>query len=144
MRMPATEGVSLLTYCSFKRFASLLLGAEYVFYWNVVSHTMLLRLFNEQPIFMLDRGHLVRNVKPLYGRVVDWYYQGLEPIYLDQELTLDPELLASLASGYRERASQISAGMRRSPSPERMIGAIFKEELTRPPNVKCAGPGETA
>src|SRR5262249_55436140 len=82
------DRVTLMTLLSFRRFSALLLGAEYVFYWNALSHSMFMRLFNEQPTFLFDRGHLVRNVTPLYEQIVRWYYQGWEPVYLDSRQPL--------------------------------------------------------
>ena len=115
------DQITLLTFCPFKRFSALLLNAEYVFYWNALSHSMFLRLFNQQPVFLFDRGHLVRNVIPLYERIVDWYYQGWEPVYLDQKQPLDAAVLEPLADAYRQGAREIDPHMRRSPSPEAMI-----------------------
>jgi tetratricopeptide (TPR) repeat protein len=115
------EGVTLLTFCPFKRFSALLLNAEYVFYWNALSHSMFLRLFNGLPVFLFDQGHLVRNVVPLYERIVDWYYQGWEPIYLDQEQALDPAALAPLAEDYRRAADAMAAPLRRSPPPAALL-----------------------
>jgi hypothetical protein len=116
--------VTLLTYCSFKRFSALLLSAEYAFYWNSVSHSMLLRLFNRAPVFQFDKGHLVRNVKPLYERVVDCYYQGWDPIYLNQAEDLDPAQLAVLADQYRRAAQNVVKLLKRSPTPVGMIRTI--------------------
>ena len=120
------DGVTLSTFCPFKRFSALLLSAEYVFYWNVLSHSMFLRLANELPVFLFDRGHLVRNVIPLYGRIVDWYYQGWDPIYLDPGQELRVEHLGRLADQYRTAAREITAHWRRSPSPEQMIDRLSR------------------
>ena len=119
------EGVTLMTFCPFKHFSALVLSAEYVFYWNMLSHSMFLRLFNGLPVFLFDRGHLVRNVTPLHERIVDWYYQGWDPIYLDQEQALRPEHLKVSASRYREAAIDVNTRMRRSPAPELMIEQLL-------------------
>jgi tetratricopeptide (TPR) repeat protein len=120
-RWSVLEGVTLLTFCSFPRFSALLLSAEYVFYWNALSHSMFLRLLNEQPVFLFDRGHLVRNVTPLYERIVAWYYQGWDPIYIDpgQDLRVAP--LDAMADRYRQAARDVVSRLRRSPLPAEMI-----------------------
>lgn len=123
-RIAGTEAVTLMTFCPFKRFAALLLSAEYAFYWNAVSHSMLLRLFNKLPVFLFDRGHLARSVIPLYERSVDWYYQGWEPIYLDLGQELSVEGLAEPARQYREAAQEVSKHLRRAPPPDRMVERI--------------------
>jgi tetratricopeptide (TPR) repeat protein len=126
-RWSVLKGVTLLTFCPFTRFAALLLSSEYAFYWNALSHSMFLRLFNERPVFLFDRGHLVRNVTPLYGRIVAWYYQGWDPIYLDPEQDLRAAPLGALADEYRQAAQNVVAGLRRSPSPAGMIEQLLRE-----------------
>jgi tetratricopeptide (TPR) repeat protein len=124
-KMPPTPGVTLLTFCPFRTFLTLLLDAEFAFYWNVVSHSMLLRLMNQRPFFMFDRGHLVRNVTPLEERVVDWYYQGRAPIMLRQERGLDLDELEALARDAASAVGQVARGLSRAPTPEAMVGGIL-------------------
>ena len=124
-RMPRADGVDVLRYCSFRRLISLLLTAEYAFYWNAVSHSLLIRLFNRLPVILFDKGHLVRNVRPMYRRVVDWYYQGWEPKFLDHRRPLALEVLEEHAADYRRAADRILQGFRRAMAPEEMIQAIL-------------------
>ncbi|HET6923113.1 MAG TPA: hypothetical protein VFI16_08195, partial [Anaeromyxobacteraceae bacterium] len=124
-RMPRADGVDLLRYCSFRRLMALLLTAEHAFYWNVVSHSILIRLFNGLPVILFDKGHLVRNVKPMYRRVVDWYYQGREPAFLDHRRPLTVEALAEHAAAQRLAADRMLEGYRRAPEPAAMIRAIL-------------------
>ena len=138
-----TNGVTLMTFCPYTRFSALQLKAEYVFYWNALSHSMFLRLFNALPVFLLDRGHLVRNVTPLYERIVQWYYQGWEPIYVDQERPLSVEELAGLAEIYREGAHSIADSLRRSPSPDAMVARILSHHPTEQPAFGPAVTGPT-
>jgi tetratricopeptide (TPR) repeat protein len=123
-KMKPAPGVTLFTFCPFKKFITLLVDAEFAFYWNVVSHSMLLRLMNNQPVFMFDRGHLVRNVTPLYGRVVDWYYQGHEPMYLLQDERLDLDDLTALARGSAASREKTAMGFSRAPSPSTVIARL--------------------
>ena len=113
--------VELLTFCAFGRFTALLLGAEYAFYWNAVSHSILFRLLNGLPVFLFDRGHLARGVRSIYPRIVDWYYQGWEPIYLDPGAPLRADELRGRAGDYRAAADGISRHLRRSPTPAEVI-----------------------
>jgi hypothetical protein len=43
-------GIDILSQCPFIQFYSLLLSAEHAFYWNVVSHSLLIRFYNQLPI----------------------------------------------------------------------------------------------
>jgi tetratricopeptide (TPR) repeat protein len=120
-RMPTSEGVDLLHHCPFKQLLPLLLGAEYVFYWNVLSHTILIRLFNRLPTVVFDKGHLVRNVPALYDRIVQWYYQGWNPSFADQRASLTLESVEAYVEPYRREAAAIVRRFAQAPSPEHMI-----------------------
>ncbi|MEH6515136.1 MAG: tetratricopeptide repeat protein, partial [Halioglobus sp.] len=128
--MRGHEGAELLSFCSFTRLASLLLTAEHAFYWNSVSHTILLRSFNELPVILFDRGHLVRNVEAIYERVVDWYYQGLQPIYMDHYQPLTLENLDAATVDFKRAAGRMGQDFQQSPDPQSLIQGILG--TTRP------------
>ncbi len=123
--MRGQEGAELLSFCSFSRLASLLLTAEHAFYWNSVSHTILLRSFNGLPVVLFDRGHLVRNVEAIYDRVVQWYYQGVQPIYLDHSEPLTLEVLDAATAEFRGNADSMRRGFQRAPDPRSLIEQII-------------------
>ncbi|MBI4342460.1 MAG: tetratricopeptide repeat protein [Candidatus Omnitrophica bacterium] len=129
-RIPTAEGIDILSYCSFRQFMSLLLSAEQAFYWNVVSHSLLIRLFNQLPIVLFDRGHLGRNIAGLYDRVVRWYYQGCEPAFHNHRQPLTLETVSSWAEAYRREAKRMGERFRRAPTPEQMIENILNVEAT--------------
>jgi len=123
-RMPSSNNVELLSFCDYERFTSLLLGAEFAFYWNAVSHSILLRLLNAKPVFLFNQGHLARGVKTIYPRIIDCYYQGREPIYIDPMAPLLlPELL-QLSTQYCEQSKQISEDLQKAPTPNEVIDAL--------------------
>lgn len=124
-QMQEQEGAELLTFCSFNRLASLLLTAEYAFYWNSVSHTILLRSFNGLPVILFDRGHLVRNVEAIYDRVVRWYYQGVPPAYLDHFQPLTLECLHEATADFRGSVGQMERDFQRAPDPKALVQAIL-------------------
>ncbi len=124
-RMRKINGVSLLTFCSYDRFMSLLVQAEYVFYWNAVSNTSMIRLLNNLPVFYLNRGHLSYAFYRTYERALQWYYRGWEPTYLDQERELEIDSLEKLAREYRDATIRIREELRSSPTPEEMIQKIL-------------------
>ena len=124
-RMPTVDGVDIISFCPFRRLMSLLLSAEYSFYWNAVSHTILIRLFNRRPVILFDRGHLIRNMPAIYERVVKWYYQGWEPKFGDHREVLTLATTSEWTSGYRLAADRIVEGFRRAPAPTEMIAALL-------------------
>jgi tetratricopeptide (TPR) repeat protein len=119
------DDIELLSFCAFTRLVSLLLTAEYAFYWNSVSHTILLRSFNGLPVILFDRGHLVRNVEAIYAPVVQRYYQGTQPIYMDHHQPLTLAALDAATAGFQQVAEQMGRGFRRAPDPAAMIQHIF-------------------
>jgi tetratricopeptide (TPR) repeat protein len=123
--MRGHEGAELLSFCAFTRLSSLLLTAEYAFYWNSVSHSILLRSFNGLPVILFDRGHLVRNVEAIYDRIVKWYYQGVQPIYMDHCQPLTLEGLNAATVDFRRSAGQMNSDFQRAPDPEALIERIL-------------------
>ncbi|CAA0098111.1 TPR repeat-containing protein YrrB [Halioglobus japonicus] len=119
------EGVELLSFCAFTRLVSLLLTAEYAFYWNSVSHTILLRSFNGLPVILFDRGHLVRNVESIYDRVVQWYYQGSQPIYMDHHQPLTLAGLDAATVDYKQNSEQMVQDFQRAPDPGSLVREIL-------------------
>jgi len=123
--LPSSERIHLLTFCSFHRAMSLLLTAEYCFYWNVVSHTILMQLVNGRPIISFDRGHLVRAAPALYERVIAWYYQGWEPVYLDPEASLSLAALAEAGASHAQHRGDMLARFRRAPAPADLLRSLL-------------------
>jgi Flp pilus assembly protein TadD len=130
-RMPTVEGVDILTFCPFKRMISLLLSAEHAFYWNIVSHSILIRLFNKRPVVLFDRGHLVRNVTAMLPRVLQWYYQGSVPEFRDHREPLTLETVTAWTAKYRSEADAIYDRFRRAPTPEAMVEALLARGVDR-------------
>jgi len=130
-RMPTVEGVDILTFCPFNRMISLLLTAEHAFYWNVVSHSILIRLFNKRPVVLFDRGHLVRNVTAMLPRVLQWYYQGWVPEFRDHRTPLTLETVTAWTASYRSEADAIYDRFRRAPTPEAMVEMILASGVDR-------------
>lgn len=119
------ERIHLLSFCSFRRAMSLLLTAEYCFYWNVVSHTILMQLSNGRPVILFDRGHLVRALPALYERVIAWYYQGWEPPYLDHEASLSLAALTDATASHARHREGLMARFRRAPSPADLLESLL-------------------
>ena len=119
------DGIDILAFCPFQRVMSLLLTAEHAFYWNVVSHSILVRLLNGLPVVLFDRGHLARAIPTMYERVVAWYYQGWEPPYLDHRAPLTADALSVVVEDHRAHRDQMRQGYERGPAPTRMIDSML-------------------
>jgi tetratricopeptide (TPR) repeat protein len=127
-RLPTAEGVDLLHYCPFRQLVALSLSAEYAFYWNVLSHSILIRLFNGRPNVVFDQGHLIRNVNAVHERVVNWYYQGWETPFTDQEAPMTLESVEDGCRSFREAAGDLQDRFARAPSPAQMIDGLLGGE----------------
>jgi hypothetical protein len=138
-RMPTAEGIDVLSHRPFNQFMSLLLTAEQAFYWNAVSHSLLIRLFNRLPIVLFDRGHLVRNAPAIYPRVVRWYYQGWEPPLRNHHEPLTPGTVEGWAAEYRRQTAGLVERYRRAPKPEEVVARVLRRAVTPEPHASAAG-----
>lgn len=120
--------VELLSFCAFGRAMSLLLAAEYCFYWNLVSHSIIMPLWNGRPVVLFDQGHLVRAVPTIRERIIAWYYQGWEPPQLDQGRPLTPDGLAAALAGHAAGREAFMARYRRAPSPRALLLDILRRQ----------------
>jgi hypothetical protein len=123
--LPADERIQLLDFCPFTRAMSLLLAAETCFYWNSVSHSVIMPLWNARPVFFFDRGHLVRAAPTIYPRILAWYHQGLEPSWLDQKAALSLAVVEREAAEKAARRADIVVRYSRAPSPAIMLESLL-------------------
>jgi hypothetical protein len=118
--------VALIAFCDYQRYVSLLLFAEYAFYWNVASSSSLYRLINSLPVFYFDRGHVSRWFRSFFERTVELLYRGHTPTILDHREPLIPTRLQSLAHAYRQSADDIVRQLKLLPSPEELVAQLLK------------------
>jgi hypothetical protein len=115
------DAVELSSFCPFTEFQQRLLDAEYVFYWNAFSFSALERIANELPVFLFDRGHLARTIKPYYEMARAFYFGGWEPSYLDQQELLTPHALAELAAAQKPAMRALREQWQLSPTPDTLV-----------------------
>ncbi len=129
----------LLPFCSYQAFLSLLLDAEYVFYWNIFSQSIIDRVMNRLPPFFFDRGHLARAMPAVLRLGIENYYAGAEPAYLDLEEPLVPSKLATIAASEDRRFENARARFSSSWSPLELVESLVE---ARAANVarSAAGP----
>lgn len=121
-------GVIALSGCGYLRFMLLLWDAEYVFYWNQFSASMLARVINEQPIFTFAPGHLVQALAEIRVLGAEHFYLGVEPTMLDVAQPLELDRLAQCEAEERPRLLEpVSAYLAQSPSPSELIARILEQ-----------------
>lgn len=123
--------VALIGFCDYQRFVSLLLFAEYAFYWNVGSSSSFYRLVNSLPVFFFDCGHVSRWFRSFFDRTVELLYHGHTPIILDHREPLIPSRLQLLAQAYRQSADEIVRQLKLLPAPEEMVARLLEGEPSR-------------
>lgn len=121
---PGLPDVSLIDFCDYQQYVSLLMFAEYAFYWNAASSSSLYRLANGLPVFFFDRGHVSRWFKGFFDRTVELLYCGHAPAILDHRDPLTPVQLQGLAQAYRESAQDIVRQLKQLPAPDQMIEQV--------------------
>jgi hypothetical protein len=119
-RLP-DSAAELLSGCPFAEFEARVLAAEYVFYWNAFSFSQLARLANEQPVFLFDRGHLARTIKPFYEVARACHFGGWEPTYLDPAQVLRARDLEHLAAMQKPALRALRERWQSLPTPDDLI-----------------------
>jgi len=116
----------LLAYCGQDLFLPLLLGAEYAFFWNIFSNSIMARAANNLPVFFFDRGHMAHAIPPLFEAGMRYYYLDSELPYVNAEERLASRQLDQLATRQAQSLEGARAQFRRSPSPENMLKALLQ------------------
>ncbi len=122
-----SESVELVSSCPFAEFEERLLAAEYAFYWNTFSHSLLARVANGLPVFLFDRGHLAHTIKPFHDAALACHFAGIELTELDQTLRLDVDDLAQRAAAKEADLRAILAHWSASPTPDE-LGELLHAE----------------
>ena len=134
----AVDGLISLSFCGYDLFVDLLLEAEYVFYWNVLSNSLLARLANRLPAFFFDRGHLAHVMPALLHLGLKTYFPGAELMLLDQGQRLTTNALGALAAEQERSLDTAFDNLRRSPTPRELIEQL----MSIPSPVAREGQGE--
>jgi hypothetical protein len=116
----------LLEFCEYLTFQSLLCEAEYAFYWNIFSDSIIARVMNRQPVFFFDAGHLVRAMPPFFEAGLNHFYAGNAPHFLDLDATLSAEGLAVSAVDEDRKLERARQRFTQSPDPGQMVELLLE------------------
>jgi hypothetical protein len=125
-RSSTIANLVLLPYCGYNLFMLLLFNAEYVFYWNIFSNSILARVMNHLPVFFFAPGHMVYAIKPLFEIGMKSYYSDSALVYLNQERELVSEELKSIAANLEQIMNGARKNFRQSPTPEEMVTKMLQ------------------
>lgn len=125
LREGLEEEIELSSFLPFDEFEERILDAQYVFYWNAFSFSMIPRIANARPVFLFDSGHLTRTIKPFYRQALATHFGGWAAQQLDPSEAPNPELLALLAQRDELGLSLIGKRWKMSPSPDEVLARIM-------------------
>jgi len=121
------EECVLIRYCDYKAYMSILLGAEYAFYWNFFSASILARLLNRMPVLFFACGHLAEANPRMFRKGMDRYYGEAEVTCLDPADRLSCSELKELAMRQEERLfTPFLRNVRTLPSPETVVRGLMQ------------------
>jgi len=109
---------------SHARYMASLVGAEYAFFWNYYSFSVLHRVLAGLPVFFFDAGHLIHILPSIEAEGIRVFYDGWRPPLLAVGAALDEAQLAELASETAGRFARIAEGLRRCPSPGELLRTV--------------------
>lgn len=101
-----------------------LVRAEYAFFWNYYSFSVLHRVLAGKPVLFFDAGHLVHILPPIAEEGVRVFYGGWRPPLLDADVALDEERLGKAAAQAEERFRGIAASLRECPAPQELLAHV--------------------
>ena len=116
--------VVLMPFCGYEQFRALLITAEHVFYWNVMSNSVLVRIANGGSVFFMDAGHLARSIPSLVPLAMKSYYANAKLPMLDPKQVLDSGDLDQRARLQPETFSPTRAALQALPSPEALLALL--------------------
>src|SRR5262249_48720049 len=125
----AADGLVLLPFCRYDQFMSLLLDAEYVFYWNICSYSVLIRVMNRLPVFFFDQGHIARYSTELFSRNLDCYYLGWCPPWLPLTEPLEAAPLAQKAAEQAGPFNAMADNLLKSPAPAHVVRQLLQRPV---------------
>ena len=120
-RLGDRPGITARTQAPYAEYMTILLGAEYVFFWNFFSFSIIHRVLAERPVFYFHEGHMVHILPALGQEGVRVVYGGWRPPLLGLGATLDERELAERSIEVRREFARIAAGMRKSHSPRELL-----------------------
>jgi hypothetical protein len=123
-RLGNRPGIGIRSEAPYASYMQDLMRAEYAFYWNYFSFSIMHRVLANLPVFFFDEGHLP-HILPAVGEAgVRMFYDGWRPPVLPLGGRLDEEDLERRAREATHEFRRIAEGMRRSPSPDELLRRV--------------------
>ncbi len=123
----ARAGVELRTQCAYDEYMQVVMSAQYAFFWNYFSFSIIHRVIARRPVFFFGAGHMVRILPLLARQGIDNLYAGETPALLPMQSALDADALAQQASAVSAQFERVVAGLRSLPAPLDLLRTMERE-----------------
>lgn len=110
-------GFELEAKAAYADFMGRLMRAEYAFFWNLYSFSLIHRVLALRPVLFFDEGHMVRILPALHEAGVRLFYDGWRPPMLDLAEPLDARALARGAQQALTQFRRIAQGLQQGEAP---------------------------
>ncbi len=121
-RFAGVAGVDLRAAPTYADYVEQLIGAEYVFFWNLYSYSILHRAATASPVFFFHAGHMEHVVPALEHAGVACFYRGWRPPLQTDNEVLDAATLGGLAARARPHMLHIAQALQQGQSAAELLG----------------------
>jgi hypothetical protein len=101
-----------------------LMGAEYVFFWNYYSFSVIHRVLASRPTFFFHEGHMVHILPALKQAGVRLFYSDWRPPLLSLGAPLNQDELERQAEQITKQFHRIADDLHRCPSPLELLRLV--------------------
>jgi hypothetical protein len=115
------EHLSAFSELSHKRYLAWLLRAEYAFFWNLLSFSLVHRVLTGGPVFFFDQGHFAALFPAVAEAGRRLFYGGWSPPLQRLEQPFNLEQLAQAAASSAGAFSDIRDGLRSGMTPAELL-----------------------
>lgn len=122
------SNIELRTDEPYSEYMRVLTGAEYAFFWNYYSFSIIHRVIAGRPVFFFGEGHMVSILPDLAEAGIRNFYCGWKPPLLSMSEPLDERRLEQLSGIVRARFLDITARMKEGLLPIDLLGRVCAED----------------
>jgi hypothetical protein len=128
LQLAQSDDLELLSETSYRSYMNLIEQAEYAFFWNYFSFSIIHRVIRCQPVFYFDAGHMSSILPALNQIGIDSFYDGWKPPLLSMDKTLDIAQLAEAAADCEQHFEYLTARLSQGDSPSTLLQKLGIEQ----------------
>ncbi len=113
--------VDMLSGIPFNQYIDVLVNAEFAFFWNYFSFSIVNRVLKQRPIFFFDEGHVIKYLTRKRSVSMDIFYCGWIPPLLAIDKSLDNVLLNNMTREASDHYAAIYTSMQKGMSPSNVL-----------------------